>query len=132
MATKNNKGPAQAGGASGGLATEPRVGISDVCKYVKRWVDDLRSDMYVAITTEKLLELMNGYLKEVGEDDLDVETVTEDDLKTCLRYDDTVRIVRTKDNVDVLLLWSGWRLYDLIDRVIETTAREGETAISVP
>jgi hypothetical protein len=126
MAGKNNVAPG-GGGAGGGPATEPRA----VCTYVKRWIDDLRSDMYVAITTEKLLELMNGYLKEVGEDDLDVETVTENDLKTCLRYDDTVKIVKTKDG-EVLLLWSGWRLYDLIDRVIETTAKEGETAISVP
>jgi len=100
----------------------------DVCVYIRRWIDSLRGDLYVAVSAERLLELMNGYLEEVGEDDLDVSEVTKEDLKRCLKHDDTIRFA-TKDGKEVLWLWGGWRLHSLIDRVIEIAAEEGEVDV---
>jgi hypothetical protein len=100
-----------------------------VCVYIRRWIDSLRSDLYVAVSIERLLHLLNGYLEEVGEDDLDVAKVAKEDLKRCLKYDDTVKFVETKKG-EVLWLWDGWRLHNLIDRIVEMASKEGEVAVT--
>jgi len=103
---------------------------SAICKYIYQWIDDLRSDIYIAVRVDRFLELINGYLQETSGDG--VEKVTEDDLKTCTRFDDSITIAKARDGTEVLLLWSGWRLYDLVSMIIETATREGEVAVSVP
>jgi hypothetical protein len=98
------------------------------CVYIRRWIDSLRSNLHLAVSVEKLLDLMNGYLEEVGEDDLDISKVTKEDLKRCLKYDDTVKFIETKKG-EVLWLWDGWRLHNLINRIIEVAAEEGKAEV---
>ena len=118
--TKNNVAAERAAGASaGGLATERPV----ACKYIKQWIDDLRSDMYMAVALDKFIEMINGYLDTIGEKD----EITKEDVKTCIRYDDTVKIMDVNGK-EVLWLWGGWRLHDLIRRVAEVAAKESEVS----
>jgi 2',3'-cyclic-nucleotide 2'-phosphodiesterase (5'-nucleotidase family) len=96
---------------------------SAICKHVKRWIDSYRSDLYLAVALEKFAAMVNGYLDAAGE----AVRITKDDVKTCIKYDDTVRVVDVNGR-EVLWLWSGWRLYDMIDRVAEVASKEGEVA----
>jgi hypothetical protein len=107
---------------------------SPICRYIYQWIDDLRNDLYVAVRIDRFLQLANGYLEEVGVDDIDgeLESVSESDLKECIKYDSTVKIVKARDGTEVLILWGDWRLYDLVNKIIEVAAKEGETAVSVP
>jgi hypothetical protein len=103
---------------------------AETCRYINSWIDDLRSDLYVAISVEKLLKMMNEYLRDVGKDG--VGTVTRGDLEMCIKFDDTVRIVKAGEDAEVLLLWSGWRLEQLVSRIIGIAAKEGEALVSAP
>ena len=96
-----------------------------VCRYVRRWINVLRSDLCVAISLDKLLKLLNGYLKEVGYGNL--EAVTVDDLKKCLNRDRTVEIF-SKDGKEVVWLWSGQRRRELINRIVDVAVKEEEVA----
>jgi len=97
-----------------------------VCRLVNQWIESYRSELYLAVPLDRLLELMNSYLEEVGEDGLDVSEVTKEDVKMCL--DDTVEIVSTKDGGEVLWLWAGRRFKDMVGRVAELADRWGEVA----
>ena len=112
------------------MAASPAAGAqagawqqNPACKYIKQWIDDLRSDMYMAIALDKFIEMINGYLDTIGEKD----EITKEDVKTCIRYDDTVKIMDVNGK-EVLWLWGGWRLHDLIRRVAEVAAKEGEVS----
>jgi hypothetical protein len=98
-----------------------------ICRHVRQWIDNYRSDLYIAVALDKFIEMINGYLDTIGEGG----KVTKEDVKTCVKYDDTVKIVEVRGG-GVLLLWSGWRLHDLIDRAVELAAEEGEAAVSIP
>jgi len=99
-----------------------------VCRFVNQWIESYRDELYLAVPLDKLLELMNSYLEEAGGDGLDVSEVTKEDVKMCLKNDDTVEIVSTKDGREVLWLWGGRRLRDMVSRVAELADRWGEVA----
>ncbi|MFZ8840135.1 MAG: hypothetical protein ACO2PM_14740 [Pyrobaculum sp.] len=101
--------------------------VTDVCRYVRRWINSLRRDMCIAISVDELLELMNGYLEAVGYGNL--EKVTEADLKGCLKRSKTVEIV-VKDGGEVLWLWGGRRRRELFDRIIKMTVKNGEVSVA--
>jgi len=101
--------------------------VATICKHVNRWIDSYRSDLYVAVALDKFVEMLNDFLKAVGEN-LDV---AKEDVKRCLRWDDTVKVVDV-DGREVLWLWGGWRLYDMIIRVAKYAAKEGEVAVIAP
>jgi hypothetical protein len=95
-----------------------------VCRFVNQWIESYRDELYLAVPLDKLLELMNSYLEEVGGDG--VSEVTKEDVKKCLG--DTVEIVSTKGGREVLWLWGGRRLRDMVGRVAELADRWGEVA----
>jgi hypothetical protein len=113
-------------GAAGALAGAWQQ--NPACKYIRQWIDDLRSDMYVAVALDRFIQLVDGYL-ETAAQERNVETVkiTKEDVYACLKYDDTVKIVDV-DGREVLWLWGGWRLHDLMRRVAEVAAKEGEVS----
>ena len=82
--------------------------LHSVCRQL---IDDLRSDMYMAVRMDEFVKLVNERLRvEVGERD----------VKECLRYDTTVKIVETK-NAEVIWLWE--KCYELIEKVADMAAR---------
>jgi hypothetical protein len=100
--------------------------MTDVCRYVRQWVNSLRRDMCVAISVDELLELMNSYLEAVGYGSL--EKVTESGLKECLKRNKTVEAV-VKDGKEVLWLWGGRRRRELLDRIVEMAVKNGEVSV---
>jgi hypothetical protein len=122
MTQNNSQVAANAAGAQAGARQQNPA----ACKHVRHWIDDYRSDLYIAVALDKLIEMINGYLNTIGEKG----EITKEDIKMCLRYDDTVRIVSVGDK-EVLWLWHGWRLYGLMDKVAELATKEGEVAVVV-
>jgi hypothetical protein len=84
-----------------------------ICKRVRELIDDMRTDVYLAVRLDEFVKMVA--------DSLDAPA-TADDVKKCIRRDSTVRIVETRD-VEVLWLWDGWRLHSLIDHVVDMARR---------
>lgn len=99
-----------------------RQAVSAKCRYVRRWISTLRSELYAAVSMERLLELLNGYLEDVGEDGVE-GPLTRDDVAACLK---DAKIV-TKGGREVVLLWGP---DDLIGKVVEAAAENGEAVIA--
>jgi len=100
--------------------------MTDVCRYVRRWINSLRKDECIAISVDELLELMNTYLKAVGYGNL--EKVAEGDLKECLKRSKTVEMV-VKDGGEVLWLWGGRRRRELFDMIIQKAVKDGKVYV---
>jgi len=89
-----------------------------VCTQIRQWIADLRSDLYAALSLDWLISLVND--SEVA--------VTKDDVKTCLKYDDTVKIIDANGR-EVLWLWGGSYLYDFVDKVADLASKYGEAMV---
>jgi len=100
--------------------------MTDVCRYVRRWINSLRKDECIAISVDELLELMNTYLKAVGYGNL--EKVAGSDLKECLKRSKTVEMV-VKDGGEVLWLWGGRRRRELFDMIIQKAVKDGKVYV---
>ena len=83
----------------------------------------LRRQLTAAITVDTFLKILNGYLEDVGYGKL--EKVTEDELKECLRRIGTVEVI-VKDGKEVVWLWGGRRLRELVNRIVDIATQEGE------
>jgi len=75
---------------------------TSACRYIRQWIRHLRRELAIAITVDKFLKLLNGYLQDFGYGKL--EMVTEDELKECLRHISTIEIA-IKDGEEVVWLW---------------------------
>jgi 2',3'-cyclic-nucleotide 2'-phosphodiesterase (5'-nucleotidase family) len=82
--------------------------------------------MYMAVALDRFIEIINGYLDTIGEKG----EITKEDVKTCIKYDDTVKIMDVNGK-EVMWLWYGWRLHDLMHRVAKVATEEGEVAAAV-
>ena len=125
METQKVQMPAvQAGGAqAGGLATERPA----VCVKVNELIRDLRSDKYLAIHMDEFVRGVNIRLQLDAEEGRgEFAEATADDVKECIRYDATVKVVKVKD-AEVLWLWESWLYYDLVRSVAEIAAKARAT-----
>jgi len=102
--------PVQAGGASAGAWQQNPA----ICAKINELIRDMRSDGYLAVRLDELVGRANAELEAVK--------ATADDVKECLRYDTTVKIVRTK-NAEVMWLWESWNYYELVEKVADMAAR---------
>jgi hypothetical protein len=102
--------------------------MKDICRYIKEWIDSYRSELYLAIAIDKLLDLMNSYLEDVGEEGL--PKITKEDVEMCLKNDNTVKIIAVKDGGKVLWLWEGPHLSDMINKIAELADRWGEATVA--
>jgi len=99
--------PARAGGALAGARQQNPA----VCAKVNELIRDMRSDGYLAVRMDEFVRWLNEYVDAAA-----------DDVKECLRYDTTVKIVRTK-NAEVMWLWEAWSYYELVEKVVDMAAR---------
>ena len=99
--------------------------MTDVCRYIRKWINSLRKEACVAITVDALLEQLNTYLEVVGYGDL--KKVAESDLKECLKRSKTVEMI--KDGKEVLWLWGGRRRRELFDVIIQKAVKDGEVYV---
>jgi len=100
-----------AAGARGG----PGNRTPDICKKVRELIDDMRADIYLAVRLDEFVRLIAEGLDEGT-------PVTLDDAKACIKYDDTVRVIKMGD-VEVLWLWGGWYLHRLMDSAADMALR---------
>ena len=98
---------------AGALQQDPAV-----CRAVKRVIDDMRADIYLAVRVDELVRRVNAELEASGRETVKVAI---DDVKECLRYDTTVKIVKTK-SAEVLWLWER-NYYELVEKVADMAAR---------
>jgi len=112
----NSKAVSPAAGAAGGARQQKPP---EVCRRVKQLIDDLRSDLFIALTLDRFVI----YVNDPGR-----PTITKDDVKACLKHDDTVKIVDINGK-EIMLLWNGWRLHDLIDRSVDLAREYGEAVV---
>jgi hypothetical protein len=108
MAKQINVGPAEGPGASAGARQQ-----NAVCKKARELINDMRADIYLAVRLDEFVRLVA--------DSLDAP-VTADDVKACIRHDDTVKIIKM-GNAEVLWLWNGWYYHRLVDSVVYMTLR---------
>ena len=98
---------AHADGAQPESAAEADARIAEVCSKVAGLIDDMRSDAYLAVRIDDFVEAINKALQveaeERGEEPIQV---TAEDVKKCLMYDESVKIVGV-DSREVLWLWNG-------------------------
>jgi hypothetical protein len=95
------------------------------CRFIREWINELKNDLFIAVSVENLLRAMNEYLEMMGEEGV----VTREAILNCLKRDESIKsikIVTAKNGKEVLWLWNGRHLDDLINRVIEVAAEEGE------
>jgi hypothetical protein len=109
MAQLGQNKPASAGGAVGGQAWQQN--LAPVCRALEQVIADMRSDGYLAVRLDEFVRWLNKHVE-----------ATADDVKECLRYDTTVKIVRTK-NAEVMWLWESWNYYELVEKVADMAAR---------
>jgi hypothetical protein len=105
----------EAGGAAGGAWQQN----PPVCRRVKQLIDDLRDELYVALT----LDVFVIYVNDPG-----LPAVTKEDVKACLKYDDTVKIVNVNGK-EIVWLWDGQRLYEFVDRAVNLASEYSEAVV---
>ena len=111
----------RAAGACGGPGNGTPARKVDVCGEVRWLISDMRSDGYLAVRIDGFVELVNETLR-------DGRKATTEDVKRCLKYDDTVKIIDV-DGREVLWLWGGWYMHTLIDRLAELAVKYKEVGV---
>jgi hypothetical protein len=89
-----------------------------ICEKVDDLISSLRSDLYLALQLDQFVAMINDPEPKV----------TETDVKACVKFDDTIKIVRVGDR-EIMWLWGGWRLYRLIDEILELASKYGEIVV---
>ena len=107
MARLGQKMAAEAAGASAGARQQNPA----VCAKINELIRDMRSDGFLAIRMDEFVRWLNEHVK-----------ATADDVKGCLRYDNTIKIVKTK-SAEVIWLWESWRYYELVEKAVDMAAR---------
>jgi hypothetical protein len=120
MHIQNSQVAPQGAGVSGpGPANQQGLVNHDICRYVKHVINELRSDIFLAITLDRIVEILSE----------PEDPVTADDVRACLRHDDTVKIINVSGK-EVLWLWDKRYLHTLINRIAEL-ATVGDVTIKI-
>ena len=93
------------------IAAAPRKDV--VCGEVNELINVMRSAVVLAIQMDEFVAWVNRALRYSGEA---VETTAED-VKACIRYDPTVKVVE-KDGSEVLWLWESYYYYELAEKAV--------------
>jgi hypothetical protein len=98
----------------------------DVCGEVRGLISNMRSDGYLAIRIDELVEFVNAALRVAAEEGgQKVVEITVEDVKRCLKYDDTVRVIGGGNGGEALWLWGGSYMFMLADRAAKAAAKYG-------
>lgn len=111
---------------AGGALAGARQRNPAICKHVNQLIDDMRSDMYMAVRIDEFVKLVNERLR-IEEGNATEATVY--DVVTCLRYDPTVKVYITANSI-VLWLWSDWMLHRLINEAVDAAEKHREVMVS--
>jgi hypothetical protein len=102
---------AHADGAQPEAAPEADARIAEVCS---KLIDDMRSDVYLAVRIDHFVEAINNALQvEAEERGKEPIQATAEDVKKCLMHDKSVKIVSAGGH-EVLWLWNGEAYVNLL------------------
>jgi leucyl-tRNA synthetase len=95
----------------------------DVCSKVKDLISDMRSDVILAVRMDEFLEILNNGLQIIAEErgEEPMRAMAED-VKNCLRYDGSVKIV-CENGHEVIWLWNGVYMYQLMNNVVKMAVK---------
>ena len=82
-----------------------------VCGEVNELINVMRSAVVLAIRMDEFVMWVNRALRYSGE----AVEATAEDVKGCIRYDPTVKVVK-KDGREVLWLWESYYYYELAEK----------------
>jgi len=103
----------RAAGASGGAWQQN----PPICREVQSEIDDMRSDIIVAVRMDAFVDWINNHIRAVAEErGEEVVEISREDVVACLKLDPTVKIINV-GGVEVVWLWGGGYLDELINRV---------------
>jgi hypothetical protein len=95
------------------------------CSKVLDIVRDMRSDGYLAVRVDEFVKTVNDALQvEAEERGEEAVLITAEDVKRCLRFNDTVRVIRDGGE-EVLWLWDGAYMYMFIDHAAKMALKYG-------
>ncbi len=96
-----------------------------VCSKVTELIHDMRSDLYLAVRIDELVKTVNDVLRlEAEERGQEAEEYGEEDVKRCLKYDDTVRVIGDRSG-EAVWLWGGSYMFLLADKAAKMALRYG-------
>jgi len=88
-----------------------------ICREVRNVIDDMRSDLITAVRMDAFVDWINSHVSvEAEERGEEVAEISREDVAACLKLDPTVKIINV-DGVEVVWLWGGGYLDELINRV---------------
>jgi hypothetical protein len=91
------------------IAATPRKDV--VCGEVNELINVMRSAVVLAIRMDEFVVWVNRALRRSGE----AVEATAEDVKGCIRYDPTVKVVETR-GAEVLWLWESYYYYELVEK----------------
>jgi hypothetical protein len=95
-------------------APEADARTAEVCSKVAGLIDDMRSDVYLAVRIDRFVEAVNNALQvEAEERGKETMQATAEDVKKCLIHDESVKIVSAGGH-EVLWLWNGEAYVNLL------------------
>jgi hypothetical protein len=87
-----------------------------ICREVQSEIDDMRSDIIVAVRMDAFVDWINRHVRvEAEERGEEAAEISREDAAACLKLDPTVKIINV-GGVEVVWLWGGEYLDELINR----------------
>ncbi len=110
--------------ADGAQPSVTAVTPREVCSKVADVVSDMRSDGYLAVRIDELVDFVNTSLSVEEKEGRQEVVVTVEDVKRCLRLDDTVRIIGDRSG-EAVWLWGGSYMFLLADKASKMALKYG-------
>jgi cellulose biosynthesis protein BcsQ len=102
--------------AAGAVGAGPATEQAPICREVQSVIDDMRSDIIVAVRMDEFVDWINSHISVAAEErGEEVAEISREDVVACLRNDPTVKIINV-GGVEVVWLWGGGYLDELVNR----------------
>jgi len=106
-----------------------QAGLRAACAEIRNQIISLRQDMYIAISLDEFVKIVNDYFKVVAEErGVEPVKVGKEDVKACIRYDDDVEIIKTRGG-EALWLWSGAYMHIFMQEVAKLAVKYSDVMV---
>jgi hypothetical protein len=93
--------------------------MQEICRHVHQLIDDLRTDLFLAVRLDEFVKDVNERIKiDAEERGIEAVEASERDVIECIKRYDDVKVTDLND-VKVLWLWAGWYSYYLIEKIAD-------------
>jgi len=100
------------------------------CEKIRRGIEDLRQDLYIAVSIDDLVKYVNESIRaDVEMRGAESVEITKEDVKMCIKYDDSIKVVETRNGKEVLWLWHGYKFYEFMHDVAEIASKYSDVTV---